>query len=53
MRVRDLTTAAVAPDTHLTEVAATKPILVAEGVRKVYRSGADNVVALHVGFRGR
>ena len=25
----------------------TKPILVAEGVRKVYRSGADSVVALH------
>ena len=24
-----------------------KPILVAEGVRKVYRSGADSVVALH------
>jgi len=24
-----------------------KPILVSEGVRKVYRSGADSVVALH------
>ena len=24
-----------------------KPILVAEDVRKVYRSGADSVVALH------
>ncbi len=24
-----------------------RPILVAEGVRKVYRSGADSVVALH------
>jgi putative ABC transport system ATP-binding protein len=47
MRVKDLMTAAVAPDTHLTEVDATKPILVAEGVRKVYRSGADSVVALY------
>lgn len=37
MRVRDLMTNGTQP----------KPILVAEGVRKVYRSGADSVVALH------
>jgi putative ABC transport system ATP-binding protein len=43
MRVKDVITAdvaAVAPEQQ-------KPILVAEEVRKVYRSGADSVVALH------